>query len=463
MVIVGSSVSYSQSYDSMTEVTTGALRKPWTGDLDAIIERRIIRALVVYNKTNYFLDGPTERGITYEALKNFEKFLNGKLKTRHLKVHVVFIPVTRDQLLPYLAKGLGDIAAASLTITPERKKTVDFADPFYAKVSELVVTSKSAPKISSIEDLSGKSVYVRKSSSYYESLAALNKRLEKSGKAKVEIQFANENLETEDILEMVNADMFQITLADNYLAEFWAQIFKDVKVHKNIAVRTKGRIAWAIRKNSPKLEAIIGDYVKTTKKGSLMGNILFKRYLKNTKWVRGSLNKDSISRFKGATELLKKYAAKYEFDWLMIGALAYQESRLNQKTVSSAGAIGVMQLLLSTASSNPINIQDIHIMEKNIHAGTKYLRFIYNRYFDKPEIEPLDRLLLTFASYNAGPAKIWRLRKQAKAMGLNPNKWFRNVEVVAAKVIGRETVQYVSNIFKYYIAYKQFTKQGKLS
>ncbi len=185
-----------------------------------------------------------------------------------------------------------------------------------------------------------------------------------------------------------------------------------------------------------------------------MGNILFKRYLKSTKWVRNSLSDKEFQRFKKAVQFFKKYAEMYDFDWLVVAAMAYQESRIDQSKRSPAGAIGVMQLLPSTAADPNVGIQNIEKIENNIHAGVKYLRFMIDRYYAKEQMDRLNKLLFAFASYNAGPAKVAKFRKEAGEMGLNPNVWFRNVEIVAAKRIGRETVQYVSNIYKYYVAYR---------
>jgi membrane-bound lytic murein transglycosylase MltF len=436
--------------------------KSRSGDLDELIKRRIIRVLVTYNKTNFFLDGPASKGVTYELLTQFEKHLNKKLKTRHLNVHLVFIPVTRDQLLPRLKKGLGDIAAASLTITPQRQKEVDFTAPLYDKAEELVVASPSAPKLTSLSDLSGKTVHVRKSSSYYQSLLKLNKELKAAGKAPVKIELVSELLETEDILEMLNADIYQITVADDYLAEFWQKIFKNLQVHQKLALRTHGKIAWAIRKNSPQLKKELDAFVKKVKVGTKLGNIITKRYYENTKFARSVLANEDLARFEQTIKFFKKYAGKYSFDWLMVAALGYQESGLDQSKRSPAGAVGVMQILPSTAAKPPISIPDIYKMDKNIHAGVKYLRFLYDQYYKNQPMSQLDKMLFTFASYNAGPARVAGLRGRAPKMGLDPNKWFRNVEVAAAKAIGRETVQYVSNIFKYYLAYSRImSKQLK--
>ncbi|MCF8034748.1 MAG: lytic transglycosylase F [Desulfarculaceae bacterium] len=442
-----------------------AIKAPWTGDLDGMIERRAIRALVVYSKTNYFLDGLKERGLTYEAMQQFEKYLNKQLrkagkKKKHLKVHVVLFPVSRDKLIPYLMEGKGDIAAAMLTVTPARQKLVAFSNPFSKNVHELVVTGPGAPKITKLDDLAGKQVFVRLSSSYAEHLKQLNRKFKKKGLAPIKIEEADENLETEDILEMVNAGLIPITVADDHLAHFWAKIFKKIKVHQKLSIDRGGAIAWALRKKSPQLLKMLNRFVKSHKQGTLMGNMLINRYLQNTKWVRNMMEPEEIKRFKKTIKYFRKYADQYGFDWLMITALAYQESRLNQKLKSPAGAVGVMQILPSTAASKPVEIKQITILDRNIHAGVKYLRFVYDRYFkNDKQVDQLNKVLFTFAAYNAGPARVEQLRQRTKKMGLDPNIWFRNVEQAAARVIGRETVQYVANIYKYYIAYRQIIKQ----
>ena len=451
--------------DMQPEEFIRAMKEPWKGDLDGMIKRRAIRALVVYSKTNYFLDGLRERGITFEAMQQFEKYLNQHLrktgkKKKHLKVHVVLFPVARDKLIPYLIEGKGDIAAAMLTITPQRKKKVAFTNPFAKNVKELVVTGPGAPKIAKLSDLAGRRVFVRLSSSYDESIDRINREFKKKGLAPIKIEAADENLETEDILEMVNAGLIPITVADNYLADFWAKIFTKIKVHHQVSVDQGGAIAWALRKDSPQLIKLLNRFVKSHKQGTLMGNLLIQRYLKNTKWVRNLMEPEEIKRFDHTIKYFQKYAGEYGFDWLMITALAYQESRLNQKLKSPAGAIGVMQILPTTAAGPPIGIKQITKLDRNIHAGVKYLRYIYDNYFkDDKQMNQLNRVLFTFAAYNAGPARVDQLRRRTKKMGLNPNIWFRNVEQAAARVIGRETVQYVANIYKYYIAYRQIMKQ----
>ena len=431
----------------------------WTDDFDGMKDRRLVRMQVAYSKTFYFIDKGTQRGSTYELGMLLEKALNAGNKDRARPIRVVFIPTSRDQLLPGLAAGRGDIAAANLTITPERLKLVDFSTPIAGDVSEILVTPTGSVAPASAEGLSGSKVHVRRSSSYYSSLVGVNTRLKALGKPPVEIVLADENLEDEDILEMVNAGLIPATIVDSHIATFWKQIFETIELHPDVRVREGGEIAWAIRKDSPQFKQVVDTFIAKNRKGSATGNDILNRYLKSTKWVKNATAEADMKRFRAVTELFKKYSNQYGFDWLLVAAQGYQESGLDQSTRSHVGAIGVMQVMPATAKDRNVNILNIHELEPNIHAGVKYLRFMVNEYFDEPGIDPVNRHLFAFASYNAGPNRIQRLRKVAADEGLDPNKWFNNVEVIVAREVGRETVQYVSNIYKYYLAYKLVVEQ----
>ena len=428
--------------------------RSWKGDFDGMVDRRVIRFLIPYSKTFYFIDGATQRGISYDGVKLFEKWLNKELGTRHLKVNAVIIPTRRDKLFSGLVKGRGDVALGNLTVTRGREKIVDFADAFATGVREIIAAAPNAPAIESLDDLSGREVFVRLSSSYHESLKRLNERFIKSRKEPVKILPADEYLEDEDLLEMINGGLIPYIVIDEHKAVAWAPVFKNVKLYTDIPVRTGGMIACALRKNSPELKKVINRFVVGHKQGALQFDKITQRYLKNIKWVKNALLKEEFQRFKDTFALFRKYAARYEFDWVMVAALAYQESGINQHVRSPAGAVGVMQILPSTAKDRNVNIPNIDQVENNIHAGIKYLRFLRDQYLENQPMSDANKTFFTFASYNAGPGRVARLRKEAVKMDLDPNEWFGNVEIVAAKRIGRETVQYVSNIYKYYTAYR---------
>ncbi len=419
--------------------------EPWTGDLDGMIERRMVRVLVVYSKTFFFVDKGTQRGTTYEMFRKFEEDLNRKLKTRHLRIHVVFVPVSRDQLIPALREGRGDIAAANLTVTGERDKLVDFADPWITGVAEIVVTGPGSPQIAGIDDLSGQEVFVRTSSSYHESLVRLNERFKKEGKAPVKLTPAPENLEDEDLIEMLDAGLIPLLVVDSHKAHFWKQVFTNITPHADIAVRTGGHIASAIRENSPQLKAELNDFIKKHRHGSAFGSEIFRRYLKSTRYVKSATSEAEMKKFRELLGFFRTYAGQYGMDWMLMAAQGYQESRLDQNAKSPVGAIGVMQVMPETGKE--LRVGDIRLIEPNVHAGVKYIRFMVDQYFKNEPMDDLNKGLFAFAAYNAGPGRVRQLRREAEKRGLNPNEWFNHVEVVAAEKIGRETVTYVSNIY----------------
>jgi len=435
--------------------------RTWTGDLDGMVARRAVRLLVTYNSTHYFVDRAVQGGATYEAGQLLEKELNARFKTGARRLTVFYIPVTRDRLLTALREGYGDIAAANLTITPERQAEVDFSKPFATDVREVVVTGPAGPTLAGLADLAGKPVHVRASSSFAESLRALNERFAKEGREAVEVVPVDERLESEDILELVDSGALPTTVVDEHMAKLWSQVYTGLRVHPELSVRTGGRIGWAVRKGSPKLSAFVDEFARRNRLGTLTGNLIVNRYLRDARRITNPGSPRDVQRFRSMVALFQKYAQQYDFDWLLLTAQAYQESGLDQSKRSRAGAVGVMQIKPQTAADPNVGIRDVHKLENNIHAGAKYLRFILDRYFKDAPMDDVDRHLFAFAAYNAGPARVAGLREKAARLGLDPNKWRGNVEVVAAREVGRETVQYVANILKYYVAYRQFAAVGR--
>ncbi len=432
------------------------INEPFKGDLGNIRQRRIIRVLVSYCKTNYFFDHGKPRGFEYELLKAYENFLNRKEKNPYAKIRMIFIPVPFDRLFRSLNSGRGDIVAASLTITPERRKIVNFTKPYIPRVDEIVVLNKTVKDLHAVEDLSGRIVYVRRGSSYVTHLESLNRKLKKLKKPPVKIIESQDYIVTEDILELVNAGVVDITVADHHEAEAWSQVLPDIVIRKDLKINSEGNIAWAVRKENRVLLSSLNDFIKKNKKGTLLGNILFKRYYQNSKWIKNPTTETERRKLNNLIGLFKKYGYQYHFNFLELSAQAYQESGLDNSKRSPTGAIGIMQVLPETASDKNINIKNIQLLDNNIHAGTKYLNFLRTRYFSSPDIAPADRVFFSWAAYNAGPAKIYKLRQETRKRGFNPNKWFFNVEKIADELIGRETVDYVSDINKYYVAYQLY-------
>jgi membrane-bound lytic murein transglycosylase MltF len=437
--------------DAIPESLRVVVDKPFTGDFDEMVKRRLIRVGVTFNRTHYFIDKGQERGLTFESLKLFESDLNTRLKTGNLKVNVAILPMSRDALGPSLLQGKIDMIAAMVTVRPELEAIAAFTEPTRTNVNQVVVTGPGAPAIATVDDLAGQAVFVRRASAYYSSLIALNKQLKARGKPELVIDDAPDVFEDDDILEMVNAGLVPITIVDDYLADFWKEVFTDIKVHTDVAVRSGGRLAVAVRKENPKIREVVNDFIRKHPKGDAFRNTIERRYLDNVKYVKNAAADAERRKLEAVAAVFKKYSDQYKLDYLLMAAQGYQESRLDQTVKSPVGAIGIMQVMPPTGKE--LNVGNISLVDPNIHAGVKYMRFMMDQYFKDEPMDDLNRVLMTFAAYNAGPRRIRQLRGETEKRGLDPNVWFNNVERVASERIGRETVTYVSNIYKYYITY----------
>jgi membrane-bound lytic murein transglycosylase MltF len=436
------------------EALLEAMAKPWTGDLDGMIERRAVRALVVPSRMQYWIDRGRQSGAEYELLKKFEEVLNAKYKQKrkHIRILVHFVPTARDELIPALLQGRGDIAAGIITVTPERLKQVDFGAPFFRNVAEIVVTGPASPALASVDELTGKQVFVRRSSSYWTHLEELSARLRQQGRAPLGLKAAPEDLQDDDLLEMLNAGLVGLVVVDRYKAVVWSKMLKRIKPREDLKVHEGGDIAWMIRKDSPRLKAEISAFAAKHGQDSAFGKSLVKKYTGSTRFVRAATSKEEMRKFEQTVEIFRKYSGRYDMDYLLMMAQGYQESRLDQNAKSPVGAIGVMQVMPQTGKD--MKTGDITQLDPNIHAGVKYIRYVQNTFFEGEPMDAVNKTLFAFAAYNAGPGRVQQLRQRAEKRGLNPNVWFNNVELIAAERIGAETVTYVSNIYKYYIAYK---------
>ena len=442
-------ISASDAVDAVNEIT-----QPFTGDLPEMHAHHVIRVLVIHSQTNFFFVKGEPHGFDYELMQQYGRFLNKSLSRRKIPTRILYIPVPFDQLISGLLEGRGDIAAAGLTITKNRQQQVAFTTPYLPQVEEIIITRRGLKTLTTLEDLSKNDVYHIKGGSYGTHLKQLNARFRSSGFKPIHIVEASENLATEDLLELTNAGVINYMVADRQVAELWSGVLDNIVLRPDLTIHRGGYLAWAVRKNNPKLLHSLNSFIRTHKKGTLVGNVLFQRYYKDRKWISNPLEKKERRKLDRFIWLFKKYGEQYGFDWLALAAQAYEESGFNQQLKSHRGAIGIMQILPETAASQAVNISDIDQIDNNIHAGVKYLAYLRDTYFSGSALSPEERIYFSFAAYNAGPTRVQRLRRRAESMGVSPNKWFFNVELAALKYVGREPVRYVANIYKYYIAYK---------
>jgi membrane-bound lytic murein transglycosylase MltF len=430
--------------------------KVWTGDFDKMLQRRVIRVYAPFSRSLYFNDKGRERGIAVELVRDWERYLNIKyakqLGKRPLTIYIA--PATRDKLLPSLGEGLADVAIGNLTVTDERLKEADFVpgDEGRRTINEVVVTGPKSPELKSLDDLSGKSVHVRKASSYYESLQELNQRFKRDGRPEVQLILVPDALEDEDLMEMIDAGLVELVVVDDWKSHMWAQVLPKLSVRSDLVLRSGAKTGWAIRKDSPKLAAEIDDFFRNWAMKQGVADYRMRTYMSKVRELKDPTAGPEYKRFETTLALFKKYGNQYDFDPLMLAAQGYQESQLNQNAKSNVGAIGVMQLMPETGEQ--MKVGDIHLTEANIHAGTKYMDQLMTKYFADAQFSEGNRPLFAFAAYNCGPGNVAKARNDAQRRGLDPNKWFNNVELVIAQQIGTQTTTYVRNIYKYYVAYK---------
>jgi membrane-bound lytic murein transglycosylase MltF len=424
-----------------------------TGDFDQMLERRLIRVHVPYSRTLYFNDKGTQRGITADLMHEFERYLNRKHAKRLGKrpLTVVLIPTTRDEMLDDVAQGRGDIAAGNLSITEARLRKVDFARlPGGPTNDEVIAVGPASPPLASLDDLAGRTIHVRPAASYHATLQHLNERFAREGRRPMKLVRLPDALEDEDKLEMLSAGLLPLVIIDDWKGRLWSQLLPGIKVREDLVLKKDVPIGWAIRKGSPQLKAEIESFLHHTRK-TVSFDTRTKLALSQMKQLRNSTADADLKRFQRTIALFEKYGARYGFDPVMLAALGYQESRLRQDARSAAGAIGIMQVMPTTAAA--LKVGDVTQIEPNIHAGTKYMSQLMREYFPDAAFSESDRPLFAVASYNAGPGRIAQMRTEAARRGLDPDRWFNHVELVTAEKVGLETTTYVRNVFKYYVAY----------
>ena len=427
---------------------------PFTGDFDAMLERRLIRALVPYSRSLYYTDRGHERGLTAEALREFETWLNRKYARRLQKrpLTLVIVPTTRDELLDGLTDGRADFAAGNLTITERRLQAADFVPLAHAPGRELLVTGPASPPLDSLDHLAGRSVHVRPASSFFDSLSALSARLQAQGRPPLRLSPLPDALEDEDKLEMLSAGLLQYAVIDEWKGRLWSRVLPKIRLRDDLVLRDNVQVGWAIRKGNPALAAELQQFMRAqSKQGWLWTRAHMAKALRAQRLHDPTSGAD-WRRFEQTLQLFRTYGSRYGFDPLMLVAQGFQESRLQQDARSPVGAIGIMQLMPATGAQ--MNVGDITLAPANVHAGAKYMDHLLANYFADARFSEQERTLFAFASYNAGPGRIAQMRRLAGQRGLDPDQWFNHVEIVTAERIGMETPTYVRNIFKYYVGYR---------
>jgi membrane-bound lytic murein transglycosylase MltF len=427
--------------------------KQHTEDFDILLRLGAIRMLAPYSRTFFFEDRGSFHGVSADIADEIEKYVRKTYPERRKEFVVVVVPTSRDHLIPDLLDGWGDVAFGDITITPEREKQVTFTAPVFTGVTVIVMTKAGVAPMVSADDLSGKDIAARQTTSSYAYLVELNERLTAAGRPPANILDVPPALEVEDMMEMVAAGLLPVIPAERWVADTWAPHIPGLMIHDKAVLQSGSNLGWAVRPSNPKLLAMLNTFVAKFGGGSTRNlHDLAMYYVRQTERIHAATTPNELKKFNATLAFFREFGPMYGFDELLLIAQGYQESQLDQSTRSAAGAVGLMQLLPETGRE--MGVGNISEAKANVHAGAKYMRYMMDEYLKNATFDEQNRTLFAFACYNAGPARIAQLRMEAKKDGLDENVWFDNVERVAAHRIGQETVRYVRNIYKYYIGYK---------
>lgn len=430
-----------------------SVRSPRIDDLPAMRRRRAVRVLTSYSPTNYFVSNGRAYGFEYSLLKDYEAYLNDGSGYGDLPVHVEFIPLPERELVSALTSGLGDVIAAGLNHASKPPPGTAFTQPYLSGINTVFITHKQAPPIESVADLAGRNVFVRPVGNYYEALGELNARLGEMGMPAVRMVRVKGVSTAEDLMEMVNAGLIDLSVTESHLAELWSSVFGNLVVFDTEPLQRGSSLAWMVRRENPLLLQSLNTFIEANKRGTLSGNIYFNRYFKNSRRLRNPLDPNDRNRFSRYAPLFKRYGKVFGIDWMLLAAMAYEESGMDPSAVSPRGAIGLMQVLPSTAAMVGVDPGRLALPEDNIRAASAYLARLRDLYFDLEGMSQAARMRFTLAAYNAGPERVLLARDLTAEIGYDPDLWFGNGEVGVLRLVGSEPVRYVSNINKYYLAY----------
>ncbi|MDJ0665717.1 MAG: transglycosylase SLT domain-containing protein [Desulfobacterales bacterium] len=445
--------SYDENALSTIVPQLSRLDDHWREDLPEMLQRRTIRVLTTYSPSTYFIFEGRSYGFEYSLLKDFETFINRRFRRKATQTVLEFIPVPENLLIPCLQIGIGDMVAAGIRRPPQDIDGIDFTIPYLQNVSDVLITHRQAPAINLIEDLAGRRIHIQPAWQQSKTLRRIDARLLVTGRRPLNRTTTNGFLSSEDILELVNEGVIDLSIVESHIARLWSSVYPDIVILEFPEISAHTPIAWAVRRDNPEFKASLDRFLRGRQRGSWFGNIYYRQYFKETRWVSNPLIPTDHAKFSRYAPLFRKYGSRYGFDWMLLAAIAYQESQMKNRRRSHAGAVGLMQVMPTTAGDANVDIDNIWDPEQNVHAGSKYLALLRDVYFPAAEYSPQERIHFILAAYNAGPGKIARCRRLAVRMGNDPRKWFGHTELAARRLIGNETVRYVSNVSKYYMAY----------
>ena len=418
-------------------------------DLAQIRSSQVLRVLVNQSRNSSGQVQGESIGVEYHRLRAFERYLNGHARDGQ-EITLKIIPKAKDQLLGALLRGEGDLMAPGELLDVKPTHAVTPSDPIIERVPLMLVGVKGERRYTRLEQLSGRTVALTTGSAAGEALNLINQKLALRKLPPVNIEWVDPTLAVEDVLEMVQAGIYHLTLVEQPIAERWAKLMPKLRFDRKVLVSEPGAMRWYVRRDASMLRASVDRFL-TTYTVPADQNVAFERVYRRLYRVHYPLARADRQKLEKLRPVLQKHAQQQGMDWLNLAALAFKESTLNPNAKGSGGATGLLQITPSAAQR--VGVNNIQNVEGNVQAGAKYLAMIRRKFFASPRLNERERMAFVLAAYNMGPERVQAMRAEARRRGLNPNQWFFQVERIAMEQVGMGAVSYVNSVNKYYLAF----------
>lgn len=433
-------------------VTTGptqAQHSPQVRDLAAIRSSKVLRVLVNQSRNSSGDVQGQEIGVEYHRLQAFEQYLNSHARDGQ-RISFKIVPKAKNQLLGALERGEGDLVAPGELLDADPAQGVEASAPIISHVPLVLVGVKGQPAFKRVEQLSGRTLSLSTGSAADEAVHQLNQKLALRKLAPVKIEWVDPSLAVEDVLEMVQAGIYHLTVVEQPIVERWAKVMPRLRVDRALTLSTNSNMSWFVRRDATQLRNTIDTFL-TTYRAPANQDVAFERVYKRLYQVHNPLARQDRERLEKIRPMLQRHADEQGMDWLNLAALAFKESALNPGARGSGGASGLLQITPSAAQR--VGVSNIQSADDNVQAGARYLALIRRKFFSSPKVNERERMAFVLAAYNLGPERVQGMREEARKRGLNPNQWFFQTERIAMEQAGMGVVSYVNSVNKYYLAF----------
>lgn len=418
-------------------------------DLAEIRSAGVLRVLINQSRNTSAEVKGQAIGSELQRLRAFEQFLN---RDSRRKLKVQLIPKAKEQLLPAMLRGEGDLLVPGELLEPAPEQPVSASRALERNVPIVLVSGKSARRYLRLQQLAGQRLTLAQGSAAAAAVARVNQQLAERKLAALKIDWAPASLAAEDVLEMVQAGIYPLTAVELPLAERWAKVLPKLRIERHMPLDNQGDTHWYLSRQAPMLTATLEQFLSGYSRPA-DHDVAFVRVNRRAYRVHNPLSRGDRQKLEKLRPTLQRYAQQSNFDWLSLAALAYKESSLNPNARSGKGPSGLMQI--TPAAARSVGVSNSQTLEGNVQAAAKYLAMIRKRFFASPQIAESERLAFVLAGYNMGPERVQGMRTEAKRRGLNPNQWFFQVERVALEQVGMGVVTYVSSVHKYQLAFER--------